>query len=98
MEPEWNNPDRYSDAVMLGLRYCNSSKSYSILKNRHFLKRFSFKKRKCYFSGENLTWKMAYIARKELCSLINKNKPEYDDIWISQKFFDNINEYIHISK
>lgn len=98
MEPEWNNPDCYSDSVMLGLRHCNTKQNYNFLQNRQFLKRFSFRKRRCCISGENLTWKIGYIARKEIKSIIGKNRPEYDDIWISQKCFDNINEYLHITQ
>lgn len=90
MEPEWNNPDCYSDSVMLGLRCCESNKHNSFLKNRVWSKRFSFRKRKCFISGENITWSFSYVGRKQIKSVLNGNKILNDDIWLSQKSFDNL--------
>jgi hypothetical protein len=90
MEPEWNISDCCSDSVILGLRRCEKNSYLNFLNNRSWFIGFSFKKRVCYVSGQDITWKKAYVGRKKLTNLISKNKPINDDIWISTKSFQNL--------
>lgn len=88
MEPEWNISDCDSDVVMLGLRNCEKKSHIKFLNNRTWYKSFSFKKRRCYVTGEDITWKFARVGRKEVKHLLSKNKPVYDNLWISEESFN----------
>lgn len=56
-----------------------------ILLRRFWELRFSYRKRYCYISGENIWFKLAYRGRKKIYSLAHGPYSINDDIWLSQK-------------
>lgn len=98
MEPEWNHPINMDDATMLGLKQNISQPAsnkfttmhFGWLLNRSWSLRFSFSKRICYLTGENIQFKFAYRGRKYIQSIMSRNKSTHDDIWISQRSYLNL--------
>jgi len=53
-------------------------------KNRLWQLKFSFAKRYCYVTGENLQFKLAYRGRRQITNIVCPSQIINDDIWISQ--------------
>lgn len=58
----------------------------SIIKDRIWSLRYSFRKRNCYFTGQSLWLSPCYLGRKKITNIVNQNYI-YDDIWVSKKEF-----------
>ncbi len=55
-----------------------------LIKNRIWQLKFSFFSRKCYFTRQNLRYKLCYCGRKQIRDSIS-NKYLNDDIWVCSK-------------
>ena len=56
-----------------------------ILKNRYWDLRFSFIKRHCYITGNNIWSELAYRGRKKIYTITQGLYALNDDIWLCKK-------------